>query len=138
MPADDKGAPLGALQQPLIEAGAGQDESKHFVKTAEGGVAHDKVWHLDRACWNIQDAMLGVSRPQPTGSGWARWAYAVHVRLLPWLPYIATLYIAITFFEPPCAAPPFWPHSRRRPAPTLAASAPSQAVVPGGHGARRA
>ena len=60
-----------------------------------------QLWRLDRACWHIQDAMSGVHSVHPRGGGAARLAYTAHVRLLPWLPYIAAVYVAITFFEPP-------------------------------------
>ena len=73
------------------------------------GLSHEKgmspaavqLWRLDRACWHIQDAMSGVHSVHPRGGGAARLAYTAHVRLLPWLPYIAAVYVAITFFEPP-------------------------------------
>ena len=77
--------------------------------TLDRGQSHEKgmspaavqLWRLDRACWHIQDAMSGVSRVHPQGGGAARLAYTAHVRLLPWLPYIAAVYVAVTFFEPP-------------------------------------
>jgi hypothetical protein len=73
------------------------------------GLSHEKgmspaavqLWRLDRACWHIQDAMSGVSRVHPQGGGAARLAYTAHVRLLPWLPYVAAVFVAVTFFEPP-------------------------------------
>ena len=87
-------APPGAAE-PLLDLRKGLSHEKGMSPAAV------QLWRLDRACWHIQDAMSGVSRVHPQGGGAARLAYTAHVRLLPWLPYIAAVYVAVTFFEPP-------------------------------------
>ena len=91
--------PPGAAEPLLLDAGGVLRKGLSHVKGMSPAAV--QLWRLDRACWHIQDAMSGVSRVHPQGGGAARLAYTAHVRLLPWLPYIAAVYVAITFFEPP-------------------------------------